>query len=156
VYALARSDDVGWVDGVFRRLRETAARELPPGVHARVAGGGLAQAAANNETVGREKLLNILQVSAGICALSALAVRALVARPLLLSPLACAVAINLGRMGWVGSWLSFATASYTAMGVSLGADLAIYLLFRLREEMPDRPLEEALRRALRTSGRAIF
>ena len=156
VYALARSDDVGWVDGVFRRLRETAARELPPGVHARVAGGELAQAAANNETVVREKLLNILQVSAVICALSALAFRSLVAGLLVLAPLACAVAINLGTMGWVGSWLSFATASYTAMGVSLGADLAIYLLFRLREEMRERPLEEAMREALRTSGRAIF
>jgi len=104
----------------------------------------------------REKLLNILQVSAVIFALSALAFRSLVAGLLVLSPLACAVAVNLGTMGWVGSWLSFATASYTAMGVSLGADLAIYLLFRLREELRDRPLEEALRESLRTSGRAIF
>lgn len=156
VYALARSDDVGWVEDVFGRLRETAARVLPPGVRARVAGGELAQAAANNETVVREKLLNILQVSAVIFALSALAFRSLVAGLLVLSPLACAVAVNLGTMGWVGSWLSFATASYTAMGVSLGADLAIYLLFRLREELRDRPLEEALRESLRTSGRAIF
>ena len=156
IYALARSDDVAWVEGVFERLRATAAREMPPGVRVRVAGGELAQAAANNETVVREKLLNILQVSAVICVLSALAFRSLVAGLLVLTPLACAVAINLGTMGWVGSWLSFATASYTAMGVSLGADLAIYLLFRLREEMHKRPLEEALRESLLSSGRAIF
>jgi predicted RND superfamily exporter protein len=66
------------------------------------------------------------------------------------------VLVNLGVMGWVGSWLSFATATYTSMGVSLGADFAIYLLFRLREEMRSQPMEGAVRETFRTSGRAIF
>jgi predicted RND superfamily exporter protein len=91
-----------------------------------------------------------------ICVLSSLVLRSLVAGLLVLVPLACAVAINLGTMGWVGSWLSFATAGYTAMGVSLGADFAIYLIFRMREEIRARPFEEALSESLRTSGRAIF
>jgi hydrophobe/amphiphile efflux-3 (HAE3) family protein len=155
IHALARSDDVAWVQGVFARLRTTAERVMPPGVRVEVAGGELAQAAANNETVVHEKLLNMLQVSLVICALSALVFRSLVAGALVLVPLLCAVLVNLGVMGWVGSWLSFATATYTAMGVSLGADFAIYLMFRLREEMRVRPPEAALREALRTSGRAI-
>jgi hydrophobe/amphiphile efflux-3 (HAE3) family protein len=156
IHALARSDDVAWVQGVFARLRAVAAQAMPPGVRVEVAGGELAQAAANNETVVREKLYNMLQVSAVICLLSALVFRSLVAGLLVLAPLACAVLVNLGVMGWVGSWLSFATASYTAMGVSLGADFAIYLLFRLREELRTQPLEPALRASIGTSGRAIF
>jgi hypothetical protein len=104
----------------------------------------------------REKLLNMVQVGLVIFTLSALVFRSLVAGLLVLAPLACSVLVNLGVMGWVGSWLSFATATYTAMGVSLGADFAIYLLFRLREEMRSRSLEEALRETLATSGRAIF
>jgi predicted RND superfamily exporter protein len=156
IHALARSDDVHWVEGLFQRLRETASRVMPPDVRVEVAGGELAEAAANNETVVREKLLNILQVGAVICALSSLVLRSLVGGLLVLAPLACAVFINLGTMGWMGSWLSFATAGYTAMGVSLGADFAIYLIFRMREEIAVRPFEEALRESLLTSGRAIF
>jgi predicted RND superfamily exporter protein len=50
-----------------------------------------------------------------------------------------------------------ATAAFTAMGVSIGADFAIYLTFRVREEMARaRSLERAVHQALRTSGKAIF
>ena len=156
IYALARSDRVAWVQGLFEELRRVAAETMPAGVRVEVAGGELAQAAANNETVVREKLLNVLQVSAVIFLLSALVFRSFVAGLLVLAPLACAVLVNLGVMGWIGSWLSFATATYTSMGVSLGADFAIYLLFRLRQEMRHSPLRPALRETLRTSGRAIF
>lgn len=157
VYALSRTDDVGWVEGVFERLRRVAAREFPRGVRVHVAGGELAQALAMNATVVREKLENILQVGAVIFGLSALVFRSLVAGLLVLAPLVCAAAVNLGLMGWSGSWLSFATATYTSMGVSLGADFAIYLLFRLREERrAGAPFDDAVRAALLTSGRAVF
>jgi len=156
IHALARSDSVAWVDQVFARLREVGARAFPDGIRVEVAGGELAQASANNETVVREKLENTLQVSLVIFGLSALVFRSLAAGLLVLAPLACAVLVNLGVMGWIGSWLSFATATYTSMGVSLGADFAIYLLFRLREEMRSQPIEGALRETFRTSGRAIF
>lgn len=155
IHALARSDDVAWVQGLFERLRRAAPEVMPEGIRVEVAGGELAQAAANNETVVREKLLNMVQVSAVIFLLSSLVFRSVVAGLLVLAPLGCAVLVNLGIMGWIGSWLSFATASYTAMGVSLGADFAIYMIFRLREERSRRPMEEALSEALRTSGRAI-
>ena len=92
-----------------------------------------------------------------IFVLSALVFRSFAAGLLVLAPLVCAVLVNLGVMGWVGSWLSFATASYTSMGVSLGADFAIYLLFRLREEMrASRARGRARATTIRSSGRAIF
>ena len=110
-----------------------------------------------NSTVVQEKLQNILQVGAVIFVLSALVFRSIVGGLLVLAPLCCAAIVNLGLMGWFGTWLSFATATYTSMGVSLGADFAIYLLFRVREEeRRGATFEEAVRTALLTSGRAIF
>jgi len=155
IYALARSDNVDWAEGVFERLRRVAAEM--PNVRVSVAGGELAETAAMNATVVHEKLLNMLQVSAVIFVLSSLVFRSVVAGLFVLAPLACAALVNLGLMGWFGSWLSFATATYTSMGVSLGADFAIYLLFRLREEgAAGGSLGKAVSGALLTSGRAIF
>ena len=75
----------------------------------------------------------------------------------MLVPLACAVIVNLGIMGWAGIWLDMTTAAITAMGVSIGADFAIYLIFRIREERrAGRTSSDAVREALQTSGKAIF
>jgi predicted RND superfamily exporter protein len=41
------------------------------------------------------------------------------------------------------------------MGVSLGADFAIYLLFRIREELVRGDVEKAVAESLRTAGEAI-
>ncbi|GBD27601.1 Sulfolipid-1 exporter MmpL8 [bacterium HR30] len=74
-----------------------------------------------------------------------------------LLPLTLAVAFNLGLMGWSGIWLDMTTAAITAMGVSIGADFAVYLIFRIREELRKRgDLHEAVRASLQTSGKAIF
>jgi hydrophobe/amphiphile efflux-3 (HAE3) family protein len=156
IYALARSDKVAWVEDLFGRLRQLAARTAPPTVRVEVGGGELAQSAATTSSVVREKILNMIQVGCVIFLLTALVFRSAAAAVLVLAPLACAAIVNVGLMGWIGSWLSFTTASYTAMGVSLGADFAIYLIFRLREEIRRGDLVSALRETLRTSGRAIF
>src|SRR5262249_8981915 len=141
---------------MLAKLEAVAAREAPRSVRVEIAGGELAQATANNRTVVHDKIQNMLQVALVIFVLSALVFRSLTAGLLVLAPLACAVAVNVGVMGWAGTELSFATATYTSMGVSLGADFAIYLLFRLREELRERKLEDAMRETLRTSGKAIF
>jgi len=156
VLALSRSDKVGWVQDLFARLRQVARSRFPSDVRVEVAGGELAQALAMNDTVVHQKLLNMLQIGSVIFILSAVVFRSAVAGLLVLVPLISAALLNLGLMGWIHSWLSFATATYTAMGVSLGADFAIYLLFRLREEVRSRPLEDAMREVLLTSGRAIL
>jgi hydrophobe/amphiphile efflux-3 (HAE3) family protein len=156
IHALSRADRVAWVEDLFARLRTTADGRFPPGVRVAVGGGELGQAAALNGSVVRNKIENMVQIGSVIFLLSALVFRSALVGLLVLAPLACAVLVNLGTMGWIGSWLSFATATYTAMGVSLGADFAIYLLFRLREEARVRPWEEAVAEAMRTSGRAVF
>jgi len=65
--------------------------------------------------------------------------------------------VNLGVMGWSRTWLDMTTAAITAMGVSIGADFAIYLICRIREEAKrGMPLNDAVRASLHTSGKAIL
>jgi len=157
ILAYSKSDETAFAERVFRRTREFADerfRLLP--VRVGVAGGSVGAQAALNEVVVREKIRNIAQVSAIIFVLSALALRSVVGGLFVLVPLAIALGITVGVMGWTGIWLSMSTAAFMAMGVSIGADFAIYLIFRLREELARASLADAVSRALVTSGTAIF
>ncbi len=122
-----------------------------------IAGGTLGVQTAMNDTVVREKMLNVVQVSTIIFVLSALVLRSLVGGLLVLTPLLASVLITLGLMGWVGTWLDMTTAAFTAMAMSIGADFAIYMIFRVREEnRTAASLPDAVGAALLTSGKAIF
>ena len=75
---------------------------------------------------------------------------------LVLLPLATAALLNLGLMGLTGIPLSLATAAISAMAIGIGADYAVYLIFRIREEFQRTgDLREATAHALETSGKAI-
>jgi len=157
VLAYTKTDETAFAEDLFARTREFVAQRFR-GLPARVgiAGGSLGAQAAVNAVVVREKIRNILQVAAIIFLLSALALRSVVGGILVLVPLAVALGITVGVMGWSGVWLSMSTSAVMAMGVSIGADFAIYLIFRLREEHAAGTTAEAVRRALVTSGTAIF
>ena len=157
ILAFSKSDAAAFVHTLVHDLKDYADRRfvgLP--VTVGIAGGSLGAQAALNEVIVREKIRNLIQVACIIFVLSALALRSLVGGLLVLSPLVIAVAVDLGVMGWSHTALSMSTASVTAMGVSIGADFAIYLIFRLREELCTLPLVEALRQTLLTCGKAIF
>jgi predicted RND superfamily exporter protein len=83
--------------------------------------------------------------------------RSLTAGILVLIPLALAVLANFGVMGLLGIGLNVVTSAISAMVVGLGADYAIYLVYRLREEL-DQSLDEtvAFRIALTTAGKATL
>jgi predicted RND superfamily exporter protein len=128
---------------------------LPATVH--FAAGSIGIQTAMNESIVRQKILNVLQVSTIIFLLSMLALRSLTGGVLVLMPLVVAVVVNLGVMGWSHTWLSLATASITSVAISIGADFAIYLIFRIREELTRADsLETALHTSMLTSGKAIF
>jgi predicted RND superfamily exporter protein len=60
-------------------------------------------------------------------------------------------------MGYIGTWLNLATASITSLTVSIGADYAIYFIFRFREEYRRcGDVREATLTTILTSGKAIF
>jgi uncharacterized protein len=136
-----------YVDDRFRGLPVTVG----------VAGGSLGVQTAMNDVVVHEKIINVTQVSLIIFVLSALVLGSVVGAVFVLTPLIFAVVVNFGVMGWSQTWLDMTTAAITSMGVSIGADFAIYLIFRMREELATgMPIEEAIRVSLHTSGKAIF
>jgi len=158
IRALSKTDSAAFSLELIDRLQRYAAdrfRGLP--VTVGIAGGTLGVQTAMNEVVVHEKIVNMAQVGAIIFILSALVLRSFVGGLFVLLPLALAVVVNLGLMGWSHTWLDMTTAAITAMGVSIGADFAIYLICRMREEIARGPsVEAAIRASLHTSGKAIF
>jgi len=158
IRALSKTDSSAFSRELLNRLQSyanTRFRGLP--VTVGIAGGTLGVQTAMNEVVVHEKIVNMIQVGGIIFVLSALVLRSLVGGIFVLIPLALAVVVNLGVMGWSHTWLDMTTAAITAMGVSIGADFAIYLIFRIREEAKTaESMETAIRASLHTSGKAIF
>lgn len=142
-----------------RRTMEAAQRileeELPAGWRYRVSG-TVASNGALTQAIVRGKIQNVLQVGAITVGVAALLLRSALAGLLVAIPLALAVAVNFAVMGLLGIPLDIVTSAVAAMSVGIGADYAVYLLSRLREELSTgAPFPVALRTTLRTSGKAI-
>ena len=157
--AFAKSDEAYVARDLIDRMTMFAkARFAGLPIDVRIAGGALGVQVALNEVVVHEKIANLLQVAAIIFLLSLVIFRSIVGGLLVMAPLCVAVILTFGIMGITGTWLSIATASISAMAVSIGADFAVYLIFRIREELRrsggDAPA--AIHEALQTSGKAIF
>jgi len=119
-------------------------------------GGGVTNAVALNETMVTGKINNLIQISVLVFVITSIALRSLVGGFLVLLPLAISALVNLGVMGWLGISLTMGTAAISAMAVGIGADYAIYFIFRVREQLrTTSDLREATARALTTSGKAI-
>ena len=103
------------------------------------------------------KILNIVQIAAVVFIISSLIFRSLIAGMLVLLPLLITVLTNFGLMGWSGIPLNISTSLISAMAVGIGADYAIYLIYRLREEL-DMGSDEipAVRKVIATAGQAIM
>jgi uncharacterized protein len=158
IRALSKTDSAAFSRELLHRLQVYADerfRGLPVAVG--IAGGTLGVQTAMNDLVVHEKIINILQVAAVIFVLCALVLRSVLGALFVLIPLAIGMAVNFGVMGSLGVWLDMSTAAITAMGVSIGADFAIYQILRMREEWRrSTSLESAVLSSMRTSGKAIF
>src|SRR5690606_30812591 len=97
--------------------------------------GSLASNGALTEVMVEGKLWNVVQIL-GIAALVAsLVLRSLTAGLLVAAPLVVAVMLDFGWMGALDVPLDVITSMVGAMVVGIGADYAVYLVFRLREEI---------------------
>ncbi|HEY7372903.1 MAG TPA: MMPL family transporter [Polyangia bacterium] len=157
ITAYLKTDDFRAMKALTVAAQAEADRLFPQGgaVRARV-GGGVTNAIALNETMVHGKTINLIQISILVLVIASLLLRSIVGGLLVLLPLATAALVNLGLMGWGGILLSMGTAAISAMAIGIGADYAVYFLFRVREEF-DRcgDLRQATATALTTSGKAI-
>jgi len=122
-----------------------------------IAGGVGPTILAVNEHTTHGKLLNTLVVLCVIYLVSSLMLRSALGGLYVVSPIVATVAILFGVLGWTGIRLDMGSASVIAMAAGIGADYAIYFLYRLREEHARLPTDEAaFDAALHTSGRAVL
>jgi predicted RND superfamily exporter protein len=141
---------------LLERLQAHAARVFGKDVKVSF-GGEAAQTIALSDTLIKGKILNIAQIALAIFAISALAFRSLTAGAIVLAPLALSVLAVFGVMGGLGIPLNVPNSLISAMAVGIGADYAIYLLYRMRElARQGAGVEQAVRQALATAGKATL
>ncbi len=156
VRLLLHDDSTRYGQRLIGIAEDMVAKVFPPGYRVRFSG-TLASTAAVTEVMVHGKLQNITQIAVITLVIASLLLRSLVAGFLVVLPLALTVAVNFGVMGLCGIPLDTITAAISAMAVGIGADYAIYLLFRVREELArGGSVEDALGRTLETSGKAVL
>ena len=120
-------------------------------------GGSVAQSAALAEVIVKDKLLNIAQIAGVVFLFASIIFRTPIAGLLVITPLLLSVLTNMGLMGLMGLTLNIPTALVSSLAIGIGADYAIYMLFRLREELSQgTEVNEAFRKVLRTAGKACL
>jgi predicted RND superfamily exporter protein len=156
--AYLRNDDSAQVGPLVRRAdRWLAEHPAPTGVSVLVAGGVGPTILAVNEHTTQGKLVNMVVVLGVIGLVASVMLRSVAGGLYVVTPLLLTVFILFGVLGWTGLRLDMGTASVIAMAAGVGADYAIYFLYRLREEHLRQPDDDtAMRVALHTSGRAVL
>ncbi|MCE9549574.1 MAG: outer membrane lipoprotein-sorting protein [Betaproteobacteria bacterium] len=151
-----KTDSSAYIEKLVKEINAFTALNFDKNVHIGI-GGSVPQGAALNEVMVYGKILNILQITVVVFIISSLIFRSLIAGMLVLLPLLVAVLANFGLMGWSGIPLNISTSLISAMAVGIGADYAIYLIYRLREELIMGTDEiTAVRNVIGTAGQAIL
>lgn len=156
LWVFLKTDSSAYIGSLIDRLNAFLPTVFGRDVEVRI-GGSVPQTAALNETMVRGKLLNVAQFAAVIFLVASAVFRSFLAGLMVLVPLTLAVVVNFGLMGLAGIPLDIGTALISPMAVGIGADYAIYLIYRLREELA-RGVDEhaAFSAALDTAGKAIL
>lgn len=150
-----RNDSSTYAAGLVQAIRGFVQERLPPGVKVQI-GGSVPQSSALSETLVHGKIMNILQMMGVILLAGALVFRSLMGGVYLVVPLAVTVLVNLGVMGATGIPLNTPNSVASAMAIGIGADYAIYILYRMREELQRvEDFDLALRETMRTAGKAV-
>jgi hypothetical protein len=156
ITAYLKTDDFRAMQAMTEAMKAEATRLFAGTAVTASVGGGVTNVIALNQTMVHGKEINLIQISVLVVLITAVLLRSLMGGLLVLLPLATAALVNLGLMGWTGIMLSMGTAAISAMAVGIGADYAVYFIFRVREEFQRTgDLREATATALTTSGKAI-
>jgi hypothetical protein len=156
--AYLRDDDSARVGPLVRRAEAWLRANPPPaGVEVLIAGGVGPTVLAVQEHTTYGKLVNMLVVLAVIYAVSSVVFGSALAGLYVVSPIVLTMVLLFGLLGWTGIRLDMGSASVIAMAAGIGADYAIYFLYRLREERARLASDEAaFDVAMHTSGRAVL
>ena len=153
---LLKTGSNAYIKTLVDKLKDHAAEAFGPNVRVSF-GGDVAQTIALTDTMVQGKILNIVQIAVAIFAVSALAFRSLTAGVIVLMPLAMAVLAVFGVMGACNIPLNIPNSLISAMAVGIGADYAIYMLYRMREQVrAGANQDDAIQQTLATAGKAAL
>lgn len=153
---MLRTNSNAEIDHLVQDLRRFADQHFPAGTTVSF-GGEVAQTLAVTEVMVRSKMLNIAQILGVIFAVSVIAFRSFLAGALVLAPLVVVLSLVFGVMGYFGVPLNIPNSLISAMAVGIGADYAIYLIYRISEYTAQgKTLPEAVDTAMKTAGKACL
>jgi predicted RND superfamily exporter protein len=126
------------------------------GVQFVMAGGSMGILAAINDEVERSHVANISLIFFVIFVLHSVTYQSIPSGAIILLQIATATMISLAYMAVRGIGLNINTLPVQSVGVGIGVDYAIYIVDRIRQEVVDTAdIDEAVRRAVRTTGMAV-
>jgi predicted RND superfamily exporter protein len=126
------------------------------GVQFVMAGGIMGILAAINDEVERSHVANIVLILLVIFVLHSVTYQSVSSGFIILLQISTATMLSLAYMAIVGMGLNINTLPVQSVGVGIGVDYAIYIVDRIRHEVVDtEDIDEAVRRAVRTTGMAV-
>lgn len=157
IYTLVKTESTAYLKQLTPRLEAFLHKQFEgTGATVRL-GGTIPRNVALNDVMVNGKLRNILQIGVILLLLGALAFRSVWGGIFVLTPLAVTALVTFAILGITGIPLNVQNAVTTAMGVGIGADYAIYFLYRLREEIAAGTEETAaVEHVFHTAGKAIL
>jgi predicted RND superfamily exporter protein len=154
LWTFLRTDSTAYFERMIMSVKDWGKELLPDDVQVRF-GGSVAEAFALNEVMVHGKVMNLTIIGTSVFFLASLALGSPLGGAYVLVPLVLTVLTNFGVMGWLGIRFDVATAVISALAVGIGADYAIYLLARIREELESHPWDIAVKNAVQSAGHAI-
>jgi len=121
-----------------------------------MAGGIMGILSATNDEVERCHVANITLIFMVILVLHSITYKSIPSGFIILTQIATATMLSLAYMAVRGVGLNLNTLPVQSVGVGIGVDYAIYIVDRIRQEVADTAdIDEAVRRAVRTTGMAV-
>jgi hypothetical protein len=126
------------------------------GVQFVMAGGAMGTLAAINEEVERSHVATISLIFFVIFVLHSITYQSISSGGIIFLQIATATMLSLAYMAIRDIALNINTLPVQAVGVGIGVDYAIYIVDRIRQEVAETAdIDEAIRRAIRTTGMAV-
>jgi hypothetical protein len=121
-----------------------------------MAGGVMGVLAAINDEVERAHVANISLIFLVIFILHSITYQSMASGGIIFLQIATATLLSLAYMAIKGIGLNINTLPVQSVGVGIGVDYAIYIVDRIRQEVAETSdIDEAVRRAIRTTGMAV-
>jgi predicted RND superfamily exporter protein len=156
VTVLLKTGSNAYIKELIEELKTYTAREFGPGITVSY-GGDTAMTIALSDAMVYGKIRNIVQICVAVFLVSALVFRSALGGFIVLLPVLLSVCAVFGTMGLFGIPLNIPNSLISAMAVGIGADYAIYMLYRMREQIAaGAEADAATRITLATAGKACL